>query len=90
MKLVATAAFRNTAPDKIIVAGAQHPGHVHKGARFTIGGDTPLDQLTPDDRRLVVLLNTAGRIVEESQVELVAKVDAEVKAEAAAAGKRKA
>jgi hypothetical protein len=83
MKFVSTSAFLNTAPEKIIVAGALHPRHVHKGARLSIGGDLPLEKLAPTEQRLVAELNIAGRIVEESQVETVAKIDAEVKADAA-------
>lgn len=78
MKLVSTSNFRNPQPGKITVAGALHPQHIHKGARFEIGGDAPFDKVEPDDKRLVTLLNTAGRIVEASQVELVAQIDAEV------------
>ncbi len=81
MKLVATSDFRNQAPDKISVAGALHPQHIHKGARFSIGDEKPLEKLTPEEKRLVVELNCAGRIVEPSQVELVAKIDAEVATE---------
>ena len=80
MKLVATSDFRNPAPDKISVAGALHPLHVHKGARFSIGGDVPFEKLVSDEKKLVVELNNAGRIVEPSQIELVAKIDAEIAA----------
>lgn len=80
MKLIATSDFRNPQPGKITVAGAIHPQHIHKGARFQIGGDAPMDKLNPEDLRLVTLLNGAGRIVEPSQLEQVAKVDAEIAA----------
>lgn len=83
MKLVAASDFRNPAPDKIKVAGAVHALHIHKGARFCIGEDAPFEKLNPQEQRLVVLLNTSARIVEESQAEAVAKIDAEVKADAA-------
>ena len=81
MKLIATSGFRNTAPEKIKVADKINDLHVHKGARFDIGGETPFEKLAPDEKRLVVELNIAGRIIEPSQVELVAKIDAEVAAE---------
>ena len=61
MKLVATSDFRNQAPEKISVAGALHPLHIHKGARFSIGGDSPLEKLTPEEKRLVVELRRAHR-----------------------------
>ena len=53
--------------------------HVHKGARFTIGGDTPFEKLSAADKRLVGELNNAGRIVDaDSQKDLVARIDKEV------------
>jgi hypothetical protein len=87
-KLVATSNFRNTAPDKINVADKVNDLHVHKGARFSIGGDLPLEKLTADEKKLAVELNCAGRIVEVSQVELVAKIDEEVKMAEAIAKKK--
>jgi len=79
MKLVAASDFRNTSPDRIEIDNHLHVQHVHKGARFTIGGDAPFDKLPAQDKKLVVELNSAGRIVEESQKEAVAKIDEEVK-----------
>jgi hypothetical protein len=70
------------------VAGASHKAHIHKGARFSLGDDAPFEKLTPADRQIVVLLNIAQRIVEETQVELVAKIDAEVAADAAKQAKK--
>lgn len=88
MKLVAVSAFRNTNPGRIKVEGALHANHVHKGARLSIGGDLPLEKLSQEDRDLVVLLNIANRIVEPSQTEAVAAIDAEAKAEAEAQKRR--
>ena len=78
MKLVCASDFRNIAPDKIIIEDALHELHVHKGARFEIGGETPFDKLQASDKRLVVELNSAGRIVSEDQTDAVKKIDAEV------------
>lgn len=78
MKLVCASEFRNIAPDKIQVEDALHDLHVHKGARFDIGGAAPFDKLTAGDKKLVVELNAAGRIVSEDQTEAVKKIDAEV------------
>jgi hypothetical protein len=76
MKFVSTANFRGS---PLIKCEKQiHPLHVHKGARFSIGGDLPMEKLTPAEQKFVAELNIAGRIVEVSQVELVAKIDAEV------------
>jgi hypothetical protein len=76
MRLVATGNFRGS---PLIKCEKQiNPLHVHQGARFSIGGDLPLDKLKPEEQRFVAELNIAGRIVEVSQVELVAKIDAEV------------
>ena len=89
MNLVATSSFRNHAPDKIKVEGAIHPLHIHKGARFSVGGNAPLEKLNADEKRIVVELNIAGRIVEESQAALVAKIDAEVEQERISAERKK-
>ena len=78
MKLVATSDFKNTHPDKIEVDNALHPAHVHKGARFSIGGDLPIEKLAASDKMLVGQLNNSGRIVYETQTEAVKKIDEEV------------
>lgn len=87
MHLVATSDFRSS--PLIKCEGALHPLHIDKGARFSIGDDKPLEKLSPAEQRFVAELNCAGRIVEASQVELVAKIDAEATAERAAASRRK-
>ena len=85
MKLVATSDFRNPNVEKIDVGGDKiHDLHIHKGARFDIGGDLPFEKLSAADKKLVVELNAAGRIVAEDQTEKVRQIDAEVKAEKAA------
>lgn len=82
MKLVATSDFRNTHTDKIDVGDDKiADSHVHKGARFSIGGDVPLEKLSGADKRLVAELNAAGRIVYADQTEKVKAIDAEVAAE---------
>jgi hypothetical protein len=84
MKLVATSDFRNNNPDRIKLDDAQHDLHVHKGARLSIGDELPFEKLPAADKKLVVELNAAGRIVAEDQTEKVKQIDAEVKAEKAA------
>jgi hypothetical protein len=78
MKLVATSDFRNPRPSSIDHDERQHESHIHKGARFDIGGDLPLEKLSVDDKKLISLLNSAGRIVEASQTDKVKAIDAEV------------
>lgn len=82
MNLIATSDFRN--PDlQLIEADSEliNPLHIHKGARFSIGESKPFDKLNAAQKRLIVELNAAGRIVEDTQKELVARIDAEVKQE---------
>lgn len=89
MKLVATSDFRNPNVEKIDVgANKIHDLHIHKGARFSIGGDLPFEKLSAADKKLVVELNVAGRIVEESQKEKAKQIDDEVKADEAAEAAR--
>jgi len=84
MKLVATSDFRNPDVNAIDVGSDKIADlHVHKGARFDIGGDLPFEKLNASQKKLVVELNAAGRIVEESQKEKVAAIDKEVAAEKA-------
>lgn len=89
MKLVATSDFRNPNPEKIDVGDDKiHDLHIHKGARFSIGGDAPFEKLSANDKKLVVELNASGRIVSEDQTEKVKQIDAEVKADEAAEAAR--
>lgn len=82
MKLIATSDFRNPDPEGIDVGNDKvHDLHIHKGARFAIGGDKPFEQLSARDKRIVTELNAAGRIVEVSQKESVALIDSEVAAD---------
>ena len=85
MNLVAATDFRNPRPvsqggsQGIEIENALHELHIHKGARFNIGGDLPLDKMSAADKRLVAELNAAGRIVDEDhQPELVKQIDEEV------------
>ena len=83
MNLVATSDFRNPDPETIdLGADAKHKLHVHKGARFAIGGDLPIEKLSASQKKLVAELNAAGRIVDEGQKEAVKAIDAEVAADA--------
>ena len=89
MQLIAASDFRNTAPDKIEVeSGVKHSEHVHKGARFSIGGNLPFEKLTASDKKLVVELNASGRIISVEQKELAKRVDSEVASADLAAKKR--
>lgn len=81
MKLVAASDFRNTA--NLEIEDALHPAHVHKGARFTIGAELPVEKLNAGDKRLLAELNAAGRVVEASNTKAVEQIDAEVKTEEA-------
>lgn len=80
MKLVATSDFRNPDPETIDIGNDRvHDFHISKGARFQIGQpDQPFEKLTGPQKKLVVELNAAGRIVEESQKDKVAQIDKEV------------
>jgi hypothetical protein len=81
-KFVAASDFRNPDVEKIDVGADKiHDLHVHKGARFEIGGGLPFEKMTAADKRLVSELNAAGRIVYDEQKELVARIDAEVEAD---------
>ena len=82
MKLIATSDFRN--PDPLILEAEDsllHESHIHKGCRFSIGGNLPFEKLSASQKKLIVELNVAGRIIEESQKELAARIDAEVELE---------
>ena len=91
MKLVATSDFRNPDVEAIDVGADKIADlHIHKGARFAIGNDLPFEKLNASQKKLVVELNAAGRIIEESQKEKVAAIDKEVAAEKAKATETKA
>lgn len=81
MKLVATSDFQNPRPATIDHADREHDLFIHKGARFSIGEDAPFEKLAPEDKKLVALLNSAGRIVAEEDKDKVALIDKEVTAE---------
>ena len=83
MKFVSASSFRNTHHDLIKVTDPLNGNHVHKGARFAVGGNLPLEDLSEREKELVAILNRTGRIVAASQTEDVAKIDAEVKGEKA-------
>lgn len=86
MKLVAASDFRNPDVESIDVGADKIADlHIHKGARFEIGGELPFEKLNASQKKLVVELNAAGRIVEESQKEKVAAIDKEIAADKAKA-----
>ena len=82
MKLVATSNFRApTGVEIMFEKNSPHPLHVGKGARFSIGGDTPLEKLPHKEQRIIAELNRSGRIVNAENVDAVAAIDAELAAE---------
>jgi hypothetical protein len=99
MQLIARQGFKNNAKGYIVfgdghettdsngdaVAG-RHPDGVHKGARFSIGGDRELDDLNgvnglPYHSSVIRELLTAGLIGNANDATLCKKIDAEVAAE---------
>ena len=78
-KFIATSNFANNMG--LELESPIHPGHVHKGAFFSVGDKTPLDKLVGRDLRLVAELNRVGRIADANNAEHVQKIQAEVKAE---------
>jgi hypothetical protein len=100
MQLIAKQGFKNTNTAKPLIEFApehdpidkdgntvpgRHAEAVHKGARFTIGGDKKLDEMKnlPAQRDLIRQLLSAGVIGDGNDVDLCKKVDAEVKLEKA-------
>lgn len=80
MKLIAKRDFRN--PGRVLpVENAIHPDHVHKGAQFAIGGDTPFEKLNRADRELVSLLNSSDCLADGSDDSIVRRILGEVAAE---------
>ncbi len=91
MKLIALRAFRNTHGFDLNKDGviSDHEHHIPKGARFDIGGAKPFEELNKAEQRLVAELNTAKCVGDASDTKLVAKIAAEVKAEAAVEERQK-
>ena len=85
MQLIATRAFyRVPAFECIEIKGAVHPKHIHKGARFTLGDFAAGDiakKPASDEKKIAAMLIATGCAVEATP-ENVAKVEAEVAAEA--------
>jgi len=93
MNLIALRGFKNNSPEIIkfakghepLVDGervdGRHEGGVHAGARFSIGGDTPLAELPDAYRRVVQALAGAKCVGDASDEKLCKKVDAEVAAD---------
>ena len=82
MNLIAASDFRNPDP-QLIEAESEllHEMHIHKGCRFSIGKNLPLEKLSQSQKNLVATLNREGRIVSDTQKDLVARIDAEVEHE---------
>ena len=95
-KFIATSFFKNTFGADI--ENATHADVIHKGAIFSIGVDArgediPLDKMGKDDKNiakrfgkewaLIANLNLCGRIADATNKDVVAKIQAEVAAEAA-------
>jgi predicted HTH transcriptional regulator len=66
MKFVATKDFANVRYLSLTVPDAVHPRHVHKGARFSIGGDQPFGLLPQDDQQRIKNLRGAGCIIDDT------------------------
>ena len=84
MKLIATRSFRNIG-GAIEIKDARHDLHIHKGAIFEIGQGNDIREMTKHDRDSVELigrLSLAGCIGDATDATLVAKVEAELAAEA--------
>jgi len=79
MRFVATRAFRNNC--ELEIKGALHPDHVHKSAVFSIGGDLPLERLTPSEQNLVSQLRSAECICDADDAERVRVVGDEIATE---------
>jgi len=64
MNLIALKDFRNVRALKVSITGAKHAAHVHKGARFKIGPDTPNNTIEE--------LNVADDVSAQSAAKLIA------------------
>lgn len=100
MKFVARKHFANVLPLGPLVIdekspGFQHAGHVHKGYRFNIGTTEIFADMTGPQKQLVgSLLESKCAVIDDTgegkpnqNKATIAKIDAEVKAEAVAASK---
>lgn len=90
MRLIALRDFRNHAQLDLNADGKYDPifeAHVHKGARFNIGGTAPFDKLSKADQKTVFDLNAAGCIGDAENEKLVKRIEAEAKADEEAAKK---
>jgi ABC-type branched-subunit amino acid transport system ATPase component len=87
MKLVAIKDFANVKPLGLTIPetadGFVHANHVHTGFRFTIGKSEVFDDLTvPEQVTVAQLIRSKSAIIEnDKNKELIAKVDAQVKAQ---------
>jgi hypothetical protein len=90
MKLVAIRDFANVRALGLTVdpksSGFKHTNHVHKGYRFEIGKGDIFNDLPTPDRTVIsqLIVSKAALIDNDANKPLIAKVDAEVKAQAAA------
>lgn len=87
MKLIATSDFRNCFDESVQIPDALHEDHVHKGCIFNIGGEAKLEALSADNKRLLAMLNEAGRIADGTDPKVVKAIQDEAKAEKAAQAK---
>jgi|SRR5208283_3422939 len=92
MKLVAKKDFANVKALGLTVDkkndGFVHENVVHKGYRFAIGKPDIFDDLTENDKVIIVRLVSQAQVAvfdDDKNKAAVAKIDAEVKAENAAA-----
>jgi len=85
MKLIAKKDFANV--KSLGLKDLKIPTHIPKGTRFSVGTTEIWDDLTEAEKRTVAQLVTSKSVVEDNDANkaVVAKIDAEVKAEAVAA-----
>ena len=87
MKLVAIKDFANVKPLGMIIDsksdGFVHANHVHTGYRFAVGKSDIFEDLTVPEQEIVAqLVRSKSAIIEnDKNKELIAKVDAGVKAQ---------
>ena len=86
MNLIALRGFKNNAKDQIEFAkdvDVLHEHGVHKGARFSIGGDKPFKEIRERKLQdLIATLNHAECIGDAGDSALCKRIDEEVKVEA--------
>jgi hypothetical protein len=77
MKLIALKNFTNNC--ELEIPAAKHPRFVHKGARFSIGGDAPVDKISSKaDKALIGQLAAASCAGDAGDPKTVKRVEDEI------------